>query len=189
MIDEPLRRPPQRRLTEAERVLWREITRGIAPLRPEPRRHSARTETGNDPQPAAAKVKPQHPSPAHRVEPAASAPPPLAPLGRRMRQRIARGNHAIGGRLDLHGLSQAEAHDRLIGFLRTAQSRGESLVLVITGKGAPAAESGGRGVLRRQVPHWLRLPDFRDLIVGFETAHIAHGGDGALYVRLRRRRA
>ena len=45
-----------------------------------------------------------------------------------------------------------------------------------------------RGVLRRHVPHWLRLPEFRDLIVGFETAHAAHGGEGALYVQVRRRR-
>jgi len=112
----------------------------------------------------------------------------LAPLGRRMRQRIARGNHMIGGRLDLHGLTQHEAHDALLGFLRAARAREIGLVLVITGKGAPGAESGGRGVLRRQVPLWLRLPAFRDFVVGFEPAHVAHGGEGALYVRLRRRR-
>ena len=61
------------------------------------------------------------------------------------------------------------------------------LVLVITGKGARAAE-GERGVLKRQVPHWLGLPEFRALVIGFENAHIAHGGEGALYVRVRRAR-
>jgi DNA-nicking Smr family endonuclease len=60
-------------------------------------------------------------------------------------------------------------------------------VLVITGKGKMGAESE-RGVLRRQVPQWLSLPEFRSLVVGFEEAHIGHGGEGALYVRVRRAR-
>jgi DNA-nicking Smr family endonuclease len=63
-------------------------------------------------------------------------------------------------------------------------------VLVITGKGARAQdERGERGVLKRQVPLWLKLPEFRAYVVGFEEAHIGHGGEGALYVRLRRARA
>jgi DNA-nicking Smr family endonuclease len=119
------------------------------------------------------------------AEPQTSAPP-LAPLGRRIRQRIARGGHAIGGRLDLHGMTQHEAHHALLGFLRGAQRRGHTLVLVITGKGASGV--GERGVLRRQVPQWLRLPGLRDLVLGFEPAHAVHGGEGALYVRLRKRR-
>jgi DNA-nicking Smr family endonuclease len=60
------------------------------------------------------------------------------------------------------------------------------MVLIITGKGGRGGEAG---VLRRQVPLWLALPEFRDLVIGFEDAHIAHGGEGALYVRLRRREA
>jgi DNA-nicking Smr family endonuclease len=105
-----------------------------------------------------------------------------------VRQRIARGSHVLGGRLDLHGMTQQQAHDALLGFLRSAQHRGDTLVLVITGNGAAGDEAGGRGVLRRQVPHWLRLPGVRDLVLGFEPAHVAHGGEGALYVRLRRQR-
>lgn len=65
-------------------------------------------------------------------------------------------------------------------------ARNARLVLVITGKGARG--EGERGVLKRQVPHWLALPEFRTLVVGFENAHITHGGEGALYVRLRRTR-
>lgn len=88
--------------------------------------------------------------------------------------------------LDLHGLTQSEAHAALLRFLRAASSRGARLVLIITGKGGARAGDGERGVLKRQVPQWLGLPEFRALIVGFEAAHIAHGGEGALYVRVRR---
>jgi DNA-nicking Smr family endonuclease len=62
-------------------------------------------------------------------------------------------------------------------------------VLVITGKGKRGeGDERERGVLRRQVPHWLAQPEFRDLVIGFEDAHVAHGGEGALYVRVRRQR-
>jgi DNA-nicking Smr family endonuclease len=86
----------------------------------------------------------------------------------------------------LHGLTQSEAHAALLRFLRAASSRGARLVLIITGKGGARSGEGARGVLKRQVPQWLSLPEFRALIVGFEAAHIAHGGEGALYVRVRR---
>jgi DNA-nicking Smr family endonuclease len=77
----------------------------------------------------------------------------------------------------------------LLAFLHSAQARGGRVVLVITGKGAPTDDyTSERGVLRRQVPRWLRLPEFRSHVVGFEEAHLGHGGEGALYVRLRRGR-
>jgi DNA-nicking Smr family endonuclease len=191
MSDDPRRRRP-RRLSEAERTLWSEVIRDVAPLRPSKvsaadSAAEAEVETSPEPVKSARKAKPEVQRPS--IPPAAvpAAPPPLAPLGRRMRQRIARGNHAIGGRLDLHGMTQREAHDALLRFLRTGQDRGVTLVLVITGKGKVGADGAGeRGVLKRQVPQWLRLPVFRELIVGFEPAHVAHGGEGALYVRLRR---
>ena len=85
------------------------------------------------------------------------------------------------------GTSTRRIRARLRAFLRDAHANGHRTVLVITGKGKLGAESD-RGVLRRQVPQWLALPEFRALVVGFEEAHIGHGGEGALYVRLRRRR-
>ena len=103
-----------------------------------------------------------------------------------MRTRVARGKEAIDGRLDLHGLTQSEAHTVLLRFLQAATTRDARLVLVITGKGGRG--EGDRGVLKRQVPHWLNLPEFRALVIGFEEAHVAHGGEGALYVRVRRTR-
>jgi DNA-nicking Smr family endonuclease len=117
-------------------------------------------------------------------------PPALAPIDDRTRRRLVRGAMAIDERLDLHGLTQDAAHSALRRFLVTARDRGARVVLVITGKGRPGAsfEMHERGVLRRSVPHWLADPSLRDVVVGFEEAHLAHGGAGAIYVRLRRRR-
>jgi DNA-nicking Smr family endonuclease len=192
MIDEPVRRRRQRRLSDDERMLWSEVTRSVTPLHPsapadEPPVAIAAAAESAQPQAQATGAlrrapAPPRPAPASRQQPA-----PLAPLGRRMRQRIARGSHAIGGRLDLHGLTQREAHDTLLRFLRSAQERGVTLALVITGKGGSAGESE-RGVLKRQAPHWLRTAGFREMIVGFEAAHTIHGGEGALYVWIRRKR-
>jgi DNA-nicking Smr family endonuclease len=176
----------RRVLSQEERVLWTTVTKSIAPLRELP------ASDVNDAAEPATPVRPTKstakPGPiASSLLPEKKSPPPLAPLGRRMKQRVARGKDEIDGRLDLHGLTQSEAHAALFRFLRTAVSRGARLVLIITGKGARAAE-GERGVLKRQVPQWLGLPEFRALVIGFEDAHIAHGGEGALYVRVRRAR-
>ncbi|MDK9695926.1 MAG: Smr/MutS family protein [Siculibacillus sp.] len=117
-------------------------------------------------------------------------PPALAPIDDRTRRRLVRGAMAIDERLDLHGLTQEAAHAVLRRFLLAARDRGARVVLVITGKGKPGAafEMHERGVLRRSVPHWLADPALRGVVVGFEEAHLAHGGAGAIYVRLRRRR-
>jgi len=172
----------RRGLSPDERVLWSAVTRSIAPMR------AGAAAPEED---AVEAVRPAAPKPAATplARPLAQEPmpPPLSPLGRRMRSRVARGKEEIDGRLDLHGLTQSEAHAALLRFLRQAGGRGARLVLVITGKGARGGE-GERGVLRRQVPQWLRLPEFRALVIGFEQAHVAHGGEGALYVRVRRSR-
>ena len=118
-------------------------------------------------------------------------PPSLAPLDDRTRRRLVRGAVPIDERLDLHGLTQDAAHMALRRFLVTARDRGARVVLVITGKGKPggsAFDHHERGVLRRSVPHWLSDPTLRGVVIGFEEAHLAHGGSGAIYVRLRRRR-
>ncbi len=176
----------RRLLSQEERVLWTAVTKSIAPLREIPATNMDDVaEKAAPPRPVKRTTKP---GPIAHPVPEKKSPPPLTPLGRRMKQRVARGKDEIDGRLDLHGLTQSEAHAALLRFLRAASSRGARLVLVITGKGARAAE-GERGVLKRQVPQWLGLPEFRALVIGFENAHIAHGGEGALYVRVRRARA
>jgi DNA-nicking Smr family endonuclease len=178
----------RRRLTKEERALWTGITRSVAPLRSSVQ---AEGETTNES--ASPSAEPNKKSPMAQTETRSKTvikQSPLAPLGRRLKQRVARGSEAIDGRVDLHGLTQAQAHGALLRFLRGAQAGGAKLVLVITGKGDRADDTWTeRGVLRRQVPLWLRLPEFRAYVVGFEAAHPAHGGEGALYVRVRRRRA
>jgi len=113
--------------------------------------------------------------------------PTLAPLERKFKRRVARGREPIDARLDLHGFTQTQAHRALLAFLQRAQADGVRIALVVTGKGTRKAdEAHERGVLKRQVPLWLSLPQFRPLVVGYEDAHLAHGGAGALYIRLRR---
>lgn len=178
----------RRRLSDEERALWKGVTRSIAPLRPTASATEAEAETAPPPAPlkSRARVIALPAAPVAVLVPA--VPAPLAPFGRRTKQRIARGRDAIDGRLDLHGMTQAEAHSALFGFLRARQARGARFVLVITGKGASGDAYAGRGMLKRLVPLWLRLPEFRSLIVGFENAAVGHGGDGALYISLRRPR-
>ena len=175
------RRP--RGLSDDERVLWSTVTRSIAPLKG---RKAVEAVEASDVAVTESKPKKAAPPAMTPSVKRAVAPPPLAPLGRRMKQKLARGVADIDGRLDLHGLTQAEAHTVLHRFLRQAQARDAKVVLVITGKGGSAGE--GRGVLRRQVPMWLEGTDFRAFVIGFESAGHGHGGEGALYVRVRRGR-
>ena len=108
-------------------------------------------------------------------------------LDRRLKQRLGRGLIAIDARIDLHGLTQAEAFGQLSAFLRRARRDGARTVLVITGKGGMGDGDGPpRGVLRRQVPLWLSATGLREGVIAFAPAHAEHGGSGALYVRLRR---
>ena len=161
-------------LTDEDRTVWETATRKIKPL------HGARKVAAVTAAPAPARkaaVRPVAPVPAK--SPVAPPTPALAPLGRKEKQRVARGHVSIDARLDLHGHTQDEAHGALLRFLRRASADEKRLVLVITGKS---------GVLRREVPRWLALPEFRAMVIAVELAAIRHGGEGALYVRVRRER-
>jgi DNA-nicking Smr family endonuclease len=185
----------RRSLSDEERALWSGVARSVAPLRGA-RKSAAPPEPADQEAAAAAdQADTSSSSAALSHTPAAKEAPPLAPLGRRLKQRVARGREPIDARLDLHGLTQTEAHAALLRFLRRAQADGAKIALVVTGKGSGRGSderrrdaAGERGVLRRRVPMWLSLPEFRSFVVGFEDAHAGHGGEGALYVRLRRAR-
>ena len=179
--------PPRRKrgLSEEERALWESVAKQIKPLRKKPR--AAKPETVEAASVPKHVAPPAPPASAKILRAPKPEAPPLAPLGRRERSQLSRGKKQIDARLDLHGMTQTRAHHALSGFLHRAHHDGLTFVLVITGKGKMGAETE-RGVLRRQVPQWLSLPEFRSLVVGFEEAHIGHGGEGALYVRIRRAR-
>ncbi|MGY8709926.1 Smr/MutS family protein [Bradyrhizobium sp. 18BD] len=183
---EPRPSPRRRALSEEERELWELVAKQVKPLK---KLRATKTQAAPRAEPS-----PAEPRPASSSRPIAAAPaprvakpamPPLAPLGKRERTKLSRGRSEIEARLDLHGMTQMRAHRALTGFLHRAHHDGMTFVLVITGKGRSGGESG---VLRRQVPEWLSLPEFRAFVVGFEEAAIGHGGEGALYVRIRRAR-
>jgi DNA-nicking Smr family endonuclease len=183
-VKEAPQRPHRlRRLSDEEIALWIEVARGVE------RRRGAALPTPSNPHAG----EPRRPPPAPQAPPSRPAQPSaplLAPIERRLKRELGRGRGAIDGALDLHGLTQAEAHQALRGFLRQSQARGARLVIVVTGKGGPLDEPSlgpnERGVLKRLTPHWLRESDLRSVVLGFEEAGRAHGGSGALYVRLRR---
>jgi DNA-nicking Smr family endonuclease len=194
----------RRHLTAEEERLWTAVARSVRPLRaklttkPTAKSSAALLAKAAPSKPQSAKpnvTKPNvtKPNVAKHVEhapqpvaPKAKPPSPAKAFALRERRQLARGKAEIGGRIDLHGMTQAEAHDALQRFLRRAQAEGAKFVLVITGKGGPGGE---RGVLRRQVPLWLALPELRTCVLGFDVAHVGHGGEGALYVRLRKARS
>jgi DNA-nicking Smr family endonuclease len=191
-IPETIPAPRRKRaLSEEERTLWESIAKQIKPLRRKLR--TPKPPVAPIEELAVAAKPADSPKPAPAARPAKAGrpdrpPPPLAPLGRRERSQLSRGRKEIDARLDLHGMTQTRAHRALLAFLQRANSDGLTFVLVITGKGRTVGPESERGVLRRQVPEWLSLPEFRALVVGFEEAHVGHGGGGALYVRVRRSR-
>ncbi|TNE41633.1 MAG: DNA mismatch repair protein MutS [Alphaproteobacteria bacterium] len=194
-----------RRLTPEEERLWRLAMRGTSPLA----HTQSRLSTRADQEPL---KKPSHPENTKGVAPgsktrqtappksiAPKPPPDLANLDRRSAQRVRRGKIEVEGRIDLHGMSQAEAHDALIRYLLSASAHGSRVVLVITGKGRKGRaghfwEEGprdffdgrGEGILKAQVPLWLRQSPLRERIFSVQEAHPRHGGSGALYVFLKK---
>lgn len=195
----------KRPLSDIERGLWDKVAQSVSPLKPRRARKRLAIDPGPssaDPAPASAIIEPaavppiapRHPpAPPQKPKRPMPAIPPLAPVERRLIQKLVRGLEPTAERIDLHGLTQHDALPALRGFLALAQARGAKVAIVITGKGkrhAPGTadwlDPSERGVLRRVVPHWLSSPEFRPLVIGFEEAHLAHGGSGALYVRIRR---
>ena len=195
-----------RPLKHSEIALWREVTKSIRPLTDRQAEDAAALEAlaavcrparggAGAPVPLVPAVSAVAPAPLVAQKPVAGASRllPLAPIERPLLRKISRGQQAIDAVLDLHGLRQHEAHERLRRFLHQSQVNHARLVLVVTGKGTSPAkthdgEGHGKGVLRRLVPDWLRMPDLRAVVLGFEEAAPHQGGSGALYVRLRKRR-
>ena len=195
------RRP--RNLHPEERELWQKIAasaRALHPERPEKLSFNELTLTAPPKKPPSLlkafqvgeKARPR-PLP-HDIAPAPRdhlAAQPLR-MDRKTFDRMSRGKLAPEARIDLHGMTIAEAHGELIRFVLNAHSDGLRLVLVITGKGKRRDDHGPipqrMGALRHQVPHWLALPPLGPAVQQVATANLKHGGDGAYYVYLRRMR-
>jgi DNA-nicking Smr family endonuclease len=162
-------------------ALWQRAMRGVKPLAPAP-------------VPPLVRRKPAPPSATLNSSPPEPKPEPslaldrFAGFDRANAERLKRGKHKVEARLDLHGMTQIEAHRALSVFIRSARVEGKRCVLVITGRGAAKGAYGSGGVLRAAVPRWLDEPDFRPHLLAIATAQPRDGGAGALYVMLRRTR-
>lgn len=196
----------RRTLRPEEEELWHAVARTAKPM------HPKRRDPGPKLPPAPPKA-PQAPDaaaplPAFRVGEragqTATRPHDLAPtVGERLSgapvrmdpktySRMGRGKLAPEARIDLHGMTVAEAHPELIRFVLNAHAQGMRLVLVITGKGKPGPDHGPiptrQGILKHQVPFWLHMPPLGPSVLQVTEAHLKHGGAGAYYVYLRRSR-
>lgn len=171
-----------RPLSHEDRVLWGRIARSVTPLKGRAAAEEEEEVRAGERQAAKEPVTGSSVAPV----PAARRPDPARqhPIDGQTREKLKKGRLPIEGKVDLHGLTQSEAHGLLLGFLHRAHADGRRHVLVVTGKGASL---GSEGALRRAVPAWLATPPFRPLVGGYEEAARNHGGAGALYVRLRRR--
>jgi len=195
----------KRQLRPDEMALWQEVARRTEPLGPKRKRASmtpAKPSTPSEPAPEAVTPLPafslgeavQGKGPRHDVLPGIAERIASAPVAmdRKSFQRLKRGKLSPEAKLDLHGMTLDQAHGALIGFMLRAHGAGKRLVLVVTGKGKDR-DGGGpipvrHGVLRHNVPHWLRAAPLGPLVLQVTEAHIRHGGGGAYYVYLRRRR-
>jgi DNA-nicking Smr family endonuclease len=194
------RRP--RGLTPDERDLWQRVARTTHAMHPDHPR-----KTAPAPKPTLPEVAHPRPSlPAFRIGQATRKPAghDLAPaiddalasqplrMDHGAFRNMTRGKLQPEGRIDLHGLTLAEAHPELVHFILNAQAAGRRLVLVITGKGKHKEDHGPIpvriGALRHEVPRWLNQPPLRGAVLQIATAHLKHGGAGAYYVYLRRLR-
>jgi len=155
--------------------------RGTEKAPPRPTPPNGRTDTAVPPSfvdpKAVVKSRPVLPELAHGITPG---------IDKSTATRLKKGRQPIEARLDLHGMTQAEAHPALDRFIENSYRAGRRGVLVITGKGTKP--DGTVGVLRQAVPRWLNLPANRACILAFSHATAKDGGEGALYVLLKRRR-
>lgn len=173
-----------KQLSMEDRILWSRVARSTVPMAGKAVESVEPEENDFSRLLNEAGTKPPHP-----VEPPTAAEQTKRPPHRQhvidavTREKLAKGRVPIEGKVDLHGLTQSEAHALLLSFLHRAYADGRRFVLVVTGKGSSL---GSDGVLRRAVPAWLATPPFRPLVGAHEAASRRHGGSGALYVRLRK---
>ena len=164
-------KPDEARVWRAVASTVRPFDGRVLPAEPEP---PPRPVVHPRPQPVSENLRPHPPAPR-------KVPGALHAIEPNRARRIVVGREAIGARLDLHGLDQDRARSVLESFIVQAQLQGCRAVLVITGQGRQ-----GSGVLRRRAPEWLADARLRGAVAGVSVADRRHGGEGALYVALKR---
>lgn len=205
-------------LSDDDRKLWSLVARQLEPLKSteqrikeEARKAAVAAAASPKPLDRSGKKSVKKPTPrpraVHRLPPVAVPAPRdivvresgrgrVAGVDRRTSEKLRRGQYPIEGRLDLHGMNQQQAHSVLISFVRQSHATGKRCLLVITGKGGRQRESRDGpyvnpeppGILKRKVPEWLKQADLSPLVLSTVGATPAHGGAGALYILLKRRR-
>ena len=177
-----MRRKKEHTLEVEDRVLWEKVARTVTPLGP-PRAVMTEIEVADFER----LLEAPKPGPVPLLLPKIVTKPKTTKspeaIDDPIQRRIAKGKVAIEARIDLHGMTQDQAHGLLLSFIHRAAQRHLRTVLVITGKGRSAKSEG---VLKRAVPHWLSQPAFALYVSGYADAAQSHGGQGALYVRLRK---
>lgn len=193
--------------------LWKKIAASVKPLGETKHKRQAPPAAPAGPARAQPAPRPKTPAaaapvtpPAPRRAPAPSGPPPLVPgqlagLDRRSGDKLRRGQMTVDAKLDLHGMTQESAHASVVRFIGAQHAAGARCVLIVTGKGGRAADpfrpkaaharftfNPGRGVLKEALPRWLNEPRLRAHIIAVQPASRAHGGEGAVYVLLKRKR-
>lgn len=208
---------PRRRLSKEEEDLWGRVARSARPLHSSPL--MPRGDAPEPPDAQSGRFVPKPPAPAAVIPPLAEKQPPAgrasdagttrfdpAPsvaerlaqepvrMDRGLHRAMSRGKLIPDARIDLHGMTVAQAHHVLTGFVLGCHARGDRLLLVITGKGRRTAPDihapmpARAGVLKHEVPIWLRQPPLAPLVLELREAHRSQGGSGAYYVYLRKRR-
>lgn len=187
------RKKNRKGLTPEDRLLWQKVAQTTTPLSADRKSilmsemmrlmdHSALVpDDPQKPEPVSKVSLPIQNSNAPLTTVASQLPSPSHPIEERVMRNLAKGRLSIDSRIDLHGMTQDRARFALLDFLQMSQTADHRIILVITGKG-----NEGTGVLRRNVPIWLSAPPFTALVNGFRESHISHGGEGALYVRVRK---
>lgn len=197
----------KRILSTEEKALWQKVARSVRPL--SAKRFRKLHEQSADEQPSVTKAASDK-LPAKQssrsglatsrpLSPArVPAKPRLIPVDRSGEKKLRKGGINIDARIDLHGMYQTQALATLTRFLVEAAARGHKTVLVITGKGiqlekgghalAPWERRDAPGVIKRKLPEWLGYPQLSQLVSGYAPSHAKHGGEGAYYVTLRRKK-
>lgn len=175
----------RRHLSSEEKALWNALARSVRPLRPAVR-VSEPPILPVAALPATGLTRGPLPS-------APTAPPrvPAAVLDSGWERRIRSGTLTPDMSIDLHGHSLAAAHGRLNQALSAALARDVRVLLVVTGKPPKMGGVGRdsrRGAIRGEIGHWLETSAYADRIASVRLAHPRHGGDGALYIILRRKK-